>query len=91
MDNFFLFNRDEAKTGGHLFKASARVEINERNNWLKKCYNEMVPKHLIVNKIETNNTKSTAEKFSKSFANIELNLDNKLLNKTKLLNRIFQQ
>ena len=43
-----------------------------------KCNNETIPKHLIVDKIEINDAKSIAEKFSKFFVNIGPNLANKI-------------
>ena len=40
----------------------------------KKCNNEMLRKHLIVDEIEINDAKSIAEKFNKLFVNNGLNL-----------------
>ena len=42
----------------------------------KKCNNEQLLKHLVVDKIGINNAKSTAEKCSKFFVNIRPNLAN---------------
>ena len=44
----------------------------------KKCNNETLPKHLIVDKIEINDAKSIAEKFNEFFVNIGPNLANKI-------------
>ena len=47
----------------------------------KKCNNETLPKHLIVDKIEINDAKklrSIAEKFNQFFVNIGPNLANKI-------------
>ena len=44
----------------------------------KKCNNETLPKHLIVDKIEINDVKSIAEKFNEFFVNIGSNLANKI-------------
>ena len=44
----------------------------------KKCKNETLPKHLIVDKIEIHDTKSIAEKFNEFFVNIGRNLANKI-------------
>ena len=44
----------------------------------KKCNNETLPKHLIVDKIEIHDTKSIAEKFNKFFVNIGPNLADKI-------------
>ena len=44
----------------------------------KKCNNETLPWHLIVNKIETIDTKSIAGKFNDFFVNIGSNLANKI-------------
>ena len=44
----------------------------------KKCNNETLPKHLIVDKIEINDVKSIAEKFNEFFVNIGPNLANKI-------------
>ena len=44
----------------------------------KKCDNEMLPKDLIVDKIEINNAKSIMEKFNEFFVNIGPNLANKI-------------
>ena len=54
------------------------MENNEGNNWKKKCNNETLPKHLIVDKIEIHDAKSIAEKFNKFFVNIGPNLANKI-------------
>ena len=43
-----------------------------------KCNNEMLPKHLIVDKIEINDAKSTAEKFNEIFVKIGPNPANKI-------------
>ena len=44
----------------------------------KKCNNKTLPKRLIVDKVKMNDAKSIAEKFSKFFINIGLNLANKI-------------
>ena len=44
----------------------------------KKCNNETLPKHLIVDKIEINDVKSIAEKFNEFFVDIGSNLANKI-------------
>ena len=44
----------------------------------KKCNNETLPKHLIVDKIEIHDAKSIAEKFNEFFVNIGPNLANKI-------------
>ena len=44
----------------------------------KKCNNETLPKHLIVDKIEIHDGKSIEEKFNKFFVNIGPNLANKI-------------
>ena len=44
----------------------------------KKCNNETLPKHLIVDKSEINDAKSIAEKYNEFFVNIGLNLANKI-------------
>ena len=44
----------------------------------KKCNNETLPKHLIVDKIEINDVKSIAEKFNEFFVNIGPNFANKI-------------
>ena len=44
----------------------------------KKCNNETLPKHLIVDKIEINDAKSIAENFINFFVNIAPNLTNKI-------------
>ena len=44
----------------------------------KKCNNETLPKHLIVDEIEIQDAKSIAEKFNEFFVNIEPNLGNKI-------------
>ena len=61
-------------------------ENDIRNTWKilkevigkKKCNNETLPKHLIVDKIEINDAKSTAEKFNEFFVNFGPNLANKI-------------
>ena len=61
-------------------------ENNIRNTWKiikevidkKKCNDETLPKHLIVDKIEINDAKSIAEKFNEFFVNIGTNLANKI-------------
>ena len=45
----------------------------------KKCNNEILPKLLIVDKIEINNSKSIAEIFNEFIVNIGQNLANKIL------------
>ena len=55
----------------------------------KKCNNETLPKHLIVDKIEIHGAKSIEEKFNEFFK-IGPNLPNKIP-QCELLNRIFQQ
>ena len=57
----------------------------------KKCNNETLPKHLIVDKIEIHDAKSIAEKFNEFFVNIGPNLANKIPECKQFLNRIFQQ
>ena len=44
----------------------------------KKCNNETLPKHLIVDKIEIHDAKSIAEKFNEFFVNIGPNLAYKI-------------
>ena len=44
----------------------------------KKCSNETLPKHLIVDKIEIHDAKSIPEKFNQFFVNIGPNLANKV-------------
>ena len=44
----------------------------------KKCNNETLPKHLIVDKIEIHDAKSIAEKFNEFFVNIGPNLARKI-------------
>ena len=44
----------------------------------KKCYNETLPKRLIVDKVEMNDAESIAEKFNKIFLNIRPNLAKKI-------------
>ena len=44
----------------------------------KKCNNETLPKHLIVDKIEIHDAKSTAEKLNEFFVNIRPNLAHKI-------------
>ena len=60
-------------------------ENDIRNTWKimkeiigkKKCNNETLPKHLIVDDIEIHDAKSIAEKFNEYFVNIGSNLANK--------------
>ena len=44
----------------------------------KKCNDETLPKHLIVDKIEIDDAKSIAERFNEFFVNIGPNLANKI-------------
>ena len=44
----------------------------------RKCNNEMLPKHLIVDKIEIHDAKPIAEIFNEFFVNIEPSLANKI-------------
>ena len=44
----------------------------------KKCNNETLPKHLIVNKIKINDEKSIAEEFNEFLIVIRLHLANKI-------------
>ena len=54
------------------------MENNETINWQKECNNETLPNHLIVDKIEMHDAKSTAEKIKDFFVNIGPNLANKI-------------
>ena len=40
----------------------------------KKCNNETLPKHLIVDKIEIHDAKSIAEKFNEKFNGLDVNI-----------------
>ena len=44
----------------------------------KKCNNDTLPKHLIVDKIKIHDAKSITEKFNKFLVNIGSNLANKI-------------
>ena len=54
------------------------MENNERNNWEKKCNNETLPKHLMIDKTEIHDAMSIAEKFNEYYVNIWPNLANKI-------------
>ena len=82
-----LFERIKKNAKKNYYRDEIKLFENDiRNTWKimkevigkKKCNNETLPKHLIVDKIEINDAKSTAEKFNEFFVNIGPNLANKI-------------
>ena len=82
-----LFERIKRNAKKNYYRDKIKLFENDiQNTWKimkevigkKICNNETLPKHLIVDKIEINDAKSIAEKFSKIFVNIGPNLADKI-------------
>ena len=82
-----LFKRIKKNAKKNYYRDKIKLFENDiRNTWKimkeiigkKKCNNETLPKHLIVDKIEIHDAKSIAEKFNDFFVNIGVNLANKI-------------
>ena len=57
----------------------------------KKCNSQILPKQILVNKIEVNDARSIGEKFNEFYVNVGPNLAKKSRKVTLILNLMFQK